>query len=71
MVEGACLLVVLIGRLGRRGTVLVGVLGEVPAAVEHGFGPPAVHCEFLQTGVCRAVYGAPLVFSLALVLFLC
>ena len=24
---------------------LVGVLNEVPAAVEHKFGPPAVQCE--------------------------
>ena len=42
VVEGVCLLVVLIGRLGRRGTGLVGVLNEVPEAVEHEFGPPAV-----------------------------
>ena len=35
VVEGACLLVVLIGRLGRRGTGLVGMPNEVPAAVEH------------------------------------
>ena len=45
VVEGMCLLVVLIGRLGRRGTGLVGELNEVPAAVEHKFGPPAVQCE--------------------------
>ena len=45
MVEGVCLLVVLIGRLGRHGTGLVGVLNEVPAAVEYEFGPPAVQCE--------------------------
>ena len=45
VVEGACLLVVLIGRLGRHGAGLVGVLNEVPAAVEHEFGPPAVQCE--------------------------
>ena len=45
VVEGACLLVVLISRLGRRGTGLVGVLNEVPAAVGHEFGPPAVYCE--------------------------
>ena len=35
----------LIGRLGRHGAGLVGVLNEVPAAVEHEFGPPAVQCE--------------------------
>ena len=40
--EGACLLVVLIGRLGSHGAGLVGVLNEVPAAVEHEFGPLAV-----------------------------
>ena len=45
MVEGACLLVVLISRLSRRGTGLVGVLNEVPEAVGHEFGPPAVQCE--------------------------
>ena len=32
VVEGACLLFVLIGRLGCRGTGLVVVLNEVPAA---------------------------------------
>ena len=45
VVEGVCLLVVLIGRLGRRGTGLVGMPNEVPAAFEHEFGPPAVQCE--------------------------
>ena len=35
VVEGVCLLVVLIGRLGRRGAGLVGMLNEVPAAFEH------------------------------------
>ena len=45
VVEGACFLVVLIGRLGRRGTRLVGILNEVPAAVKHEFGPHAVHWE--------------------------
>ena len=45
MVESACLLVVLIGRLGRHATGLVGVLNEVTAAVEHGFCPPAVQFE--------------------------
>ena len=45
VVEGTCLLVVLTGRLGRRGMGLVGVLNEVPAAVEKEFGPPAVQCE--------------------------
>ena len=33
-VEGVCLLVVLIGRLSRRGTGLVGVLNEVPWSVQ-------------------------------------
>ena len=45
MVEGVCLLLVLIGRLGRHGTGLVGMLNEVPAEVEHKFGPPAVQCD--------------------------
>ena len=45
VVEGVCLLAVLIGRLGRRGTGLVEMRNEVPVAVEHGFGPPAVQCE--------------------------
>ena len=45
VVEGVCLLAVLIGRLGRRGTGLVGVLGEVTAAAEHEFGSHAVQCE--------------------------
>ena len=45
MEEGACLLVLLIGRLGRHGTGLVGMLNEVSAAVEHEFGPPAVKYE--------------------------
>ena len=45
VVEGVCLLVVLIGRLGRHGAGLVGMLNEVLEAVEHGFGPPAVQCE--------------------------
>ena len=40
-----CLLVVLIGRLGRHGTVLVAVLNEIPAAAEHKFGPPVVQFE--------------------------
>ena len=45
VVDGVCLLAVLIGRLGRHGYGLVGVLNEVPAAVRHEFGPPAVQCE--------------------------
>ena len=45
VVKGVCLLVVLIGRLSRHGVGLVGMLSEVPAAVEHEFGPPAVQCE--------------------------
>ena len=45
VVEGVCLLVVLIGRLGRRGAGLVGMLNEVPAASGHEFGSPAVQCE--------------------------
>ena len=32
VVEGVCLLVVLIGRLGRHGPGVVGMLNEVPAA---------------------------------------
>ena len=45
VVESVCLLVVLIGRLGCQGAGLVGILNEVPAAVEHEFGPSAVQCE--------------------------
>ena len=45
MIEGACLLFVLIGRLGRHGAGLIGMLNEVPEAVEYEFGPPAVQCE--------------------------
>ena len=45
VVESVFLLVVLIGRLGRHGTGLVGVLNEDPAAVEHEFGPPEVQCD--------------------------
>ena len=45
MAEGVCLLAVPIGRLGRHGTGLFGMLNEVPAAAEHEFGPPAVECE--------------------------
>ena len=45
MVEGVCPLIALIGRLGRRGIGLVGMLNEVPAAIEHEFGPLAVQCE--------------------------
>ena len=45
VIEGACLLVVLIGRPGRHGAGLVGMLNEVPEAVEHEFGPPGVQCE--------------------------
>ena len=45
VVGGACLLVVLTGRLGRYGTGLVGILNEIPTAAEHEFGPPAVQCE--------------------------
>ena len=45
VVEGVCLLVVLIGRLGRHGAGLVLMMNEIPAAVEHEFGPPAVQCE--------------------------
>ena len=44
VVEGFCLLAVLIGSPGRRRTGLVGVLNEVPAADRHEFGPPAVQC---------------------------
>ena len=45
VVEGVCLLVVLIGRLGRHGAGLVEMLNEVSAAVELEFGPPAVQCK--------------------------
>ena len=42
MVEDMCLLVVLIGR---HGAGLVGVLNEVPAAVEHEFGLTHLRCS--------------------------
>ena len=42
VVKGVCLLIVLAGRIGRHGAGLVGMLNEVPAAVGHEFGPPAV-----------------------------
>ena len=45
VVKSVRLLVVLIGRLGRRGTGVVGVLNEVSGAVGHELGPPAVQCE--------------------------
>ena len=46
VIEGACLLIiVLIGRLGRLCAGLVEILNEVPAAVEHGSGLPALQCE--------------------------
>ena len=45
VVKGLCLLVVPVGRLGRRGTGLAGALNEVPAAIGHGIGPPAVQCD--------------------------
>ena len=45
MVKGVCLLIAHIDRLGRHGAGLVGVLNEVPAAVEYKIGPPAVQCE--------------------------
>ena len=35
VVESVCLLVALIVRLGRHGAGLVGMLNQVPAAVEH------------------------------------
>ena len=44
VVEGVCLLVVLIGRPGRHGTGLVGKLNEILAAVKQDFGPPAEQC---------------------------
>ena len=44
VVEGVCLLAVLICRLGRHGTGLVGMLNDVPAAAEYEPGPPAVQC---------------------------
>ena len=40
VVVDARLLVVLIGRLGRHGAGLVGMLNEVPKAVKHEFGHP-------------------------------
>ena len=46
VVEGVCLLVVLIGFLGHNGAGFVGMLNEFSEAVEHEFSPPAVKCEF-------------------------
>ena len=46
VVEGVCLLVFLIGRLGRHGAGLVDMINEVPEVVKHKFGPPAVQCEY-------------------------
>ena len=45
VVEGVCLFVVRLGRLGRHGAGLDGVLNDVPEAVGYEFGPPAVQCE--------------------------
>ena len=45
MVEGVCLLIVLVGRIGRHGAGLAGMLNEVPAAAKHEFGAPAVQCK--------------------------
>ena len=45
VVGGMCLVVVLIGRLSRHGAGLVGLLNEVPVAVEHEFGLPTAQCE--------------------------
>ena len=42
LVESVCLLVGLIGRLGRRRVGVVGVLNEVPAVVEQELGSSAV-----------------------------
>ena len=65
MVEGVCPLAVLIGRLGRRGTGLVGVLNEVPAAAEHEFGSPAVQCE--SSGPAVSACCVLLIVALALI----
>ena len=45
MVEDMCLLVVLIGRLGRHGAGLVGMLNEVPEAAGHEFGLTHLRCS--------------------------
>ena len=55
--EGVCFLAVLIGRFGRRGTGLVGILSEVPAAVGHEFGPPAVQCGFKRLFTDQVLVG--------------
>ena len=44
VVEGACLLAVLIGFLGHRGMGLVVVLNKAPEAAGHEFDPPAEQC---------------------------
>ena len=45
VVEGVCLLVVLIGRLGRHGAGLVGMLNKIPAAVDHESGLTHPRCS--------------------------
>ena len=45
VVEGVCLLAVLIGHLGCHEAGFVGMVNEFPAAADHEFGPPAVQSE--------------------------
>ena len=49
MVKGACLLAVLIGRLDRHGTGLVGLPKGVSARGGLEFGQPVVQCESKAT----------------------
>ena len=51
VVEGVCLIAVLIGRLGRRGTGFVGILNEVPAAGGHEFGPRGVKHKIWESAL--------------------
>ena len=53
VVEGACLLIVLVGRIGRRGAGLVGMLNEVPAAVSTIVGESITERPFTSTGAER------------------
>ena len=71
VLEGAGLLVVFIGSLGRHGTGLVGMLNKVPAAVGHEFDPPAVQCESQAPPDLLKKHGLGCFFSVCLIGFHC
>ena len=52
MVEDMCLLVVLIGRLGRHGAGLVGMLNEVPATFSTKEADLKAHCSVRALRAC-------------------